>query len=89
VGCVTFVTSKDQIGILADDKESASISTTIDNYKVYPNTIASIPSGVSEADAMSTAAACLVGIDCAVPRLNVGGADDSGFYGGKVRFVLC
>jgi hypothetical protein len=51
--------------------------------------MAKIPNGVSEADAMSTAAACLVGIDCAVPRLNVGGADDSGFYGGKVSIFWC
>ncbi|KAL7511363.1 hypothetical protein ACHAXN_008266 [Cyclotella atomus] len=86
VGYVTFVTSKYQIGILADDKETTATST-IDNYKVYSNTMAKIPNGVSEADAMSTAAACLVGIDCAVPRLNVGGADDSGFYGGKAVVV--
>lgn len=53
---------------------------------MYKHTVARIPDGMSENDAMSTAAACLVGIHCAAPRVvGVGGsAEEEGFYSGKV-----
>jgi hypothetical protein len=57
---------------------------------VYSHTIATIPQKVSEADALSTAAAALVGIHCAIPKVGgVGGSDNSNdvFYSGKAVVV--
>lgn len=74
-----------------DDNASAELgdeyeTVPIGNVEVYKHTIASIPSDVSDADALSTAAACLVGIHCAIPKVeDVGGSDDDVFYSGKVR----
>ena len=57
-----------------------------DGVRVYEHTVASVPDGVSDGDALSTAAASLVGIHCAMPRVEEvgGGSDDAVFYSGKV-----
>jgi len=85
VGCVTFITSssKKLIGILADLSTNEE-TIEIDEQPVYKNTVASIPSGISEIDAISTAAACLVGVHCGVPKINGVGGGEEGFYSGKV-----
>ena len=89
VGYVTFVTSPTSIGIRAIDQDNISDTvktTTIDNEVVYTDTVATIPRGISEYDAISTAAASLVGIHCAGPKVTgVGGSTgDVGFYSGRV-----
>jgi len=63
-------------------------SSSTSEIEVYKHTIAKIPKIISDKDALSTAAACLVGIHCSLPRIeDVGGSSyDSVFYGGKVRF---
>jgi hypothetical protein len=84
VGCVTFITTAKQIGIVAP---SPSENTElIDGQNVYIDTIAKIPKGISEQDAISTAAAALVGIHCGRVGMSVGGAVEEGFVGGKVSF---
>jgi hypothetical protein len=57
-----------------------------DDVRVYKHTVATIPDGVSDGDALSTAAAALVGIHCALPKVEAvgGGSDDAVFYSGKV-----
>ena len=92
VGYVTFVASSTLIGIQAVDQDinSSTVETsTIDNEVVYSDTIATIPRGISDHDAISTAAASLVGIHCAGPKITgVGGSGDVGFYSGRVRYFL-
>lgn len=84
MGCVTFITTAKQIGIVAP---SPSENTElIDGQNVYIDTIAKIPKGISEQDAISTAAAALVGIHCGRVGMSVGGAVEEGFVGGKVSF---
>jgi thiol-disulfide isomerase/thioredoxin len=94
VGSLTLVTgttqddpSKRIIGVKADDDinnyETVSLGDEID---VYKHTIATIPQSVSDNDALSTAAAAVVGVHCALPRVGgVGGSDNSNdvFYSGK------
>ena len=65
---------------------SLSSSSSTSEIEVYKHTIAKIPQVISDKDALSTAAACLVGIHCSLSRIeDVGGSsDDSVFYGGKV-----
>lgn len=53
------------------------------NLEVYTHTMAAIPSKVSDADAMSTAAAAVVGIHCAIPKVEEVGGGDEVFYSGK------
>lgn len=57
-----------------------------DGVRVYEHTVASVPDGISDGDALSTAAASLVGIHCAMPKVEEvgGGSDDAVFYSGKV-----
>ena len=53
-------------------------------------TVAAIPNEVLDMDAMSTAAAAVVGIHCAIPRVEeVGGCSDKLFYSGKVSGKIC
>lgn len=94
VGSLTLVTgttqddpSKRIIGVKADDDinnyETVSLGDEID---VHKHTIATIPQSVSDNDALSTAAAAVVGVHCALPRVGgVGGSDNSNdvFYSGK------
>lgn len=94
VGSLTLVTgttqddpSKRIIGVKADDDvnnyETVSLGDAVD---VYKHTIATIPQSVSDNDALSTAAAAVVGVHCALPRVGgVGGSDNSNdvFYSGK------
>lgn len=70
-----------------DDAENSYSTLSLGDAEVYQHTLAAIPKGVSEEDAMSTAAAATVGIHCAMPRVeNVGGSDDGVCYSGKVGF---
>ena len=56
---------------------------------LFSDSIADIPTGVSEDDAIATLSASLTGVHCAIPRLQrVGGGDDSdGQVFGKVVVV--
>jgi len=65
-------------------------SSSTSEIEVYKHTIAKIPKVISDKDALSTAAACLVGIHCSLPIVeDVGGSsDDSVFYGGKVSLYF-
>jgi len=65
-----------------DDQSYDTVS--LGDVEVYEHTLATIPDRVSDTDAMSTAAAAVVGIHCAIPRVEeVGGGSDSSFYSGK------
>ena len=70
---------------MATNSQTTSDTTTIDNEVVYTDTIATIPNGISELDAISTAAASLVGIHhCGVNKVDGVGGSSDGFYDGKV-----
>ena len=95
VGVLSLVTGRTNnneriIGVqkLSDDNFLPVPTVSIGSIEVYKHTIAKIPKIISDKDALSTAAACLVGIHCSLPIVeDVGGSsDDSVFYGGKVRF---
>jgi len=90
VGCITFVTgttrdSKRVIGVHTvenehEDRETISLGDT----NVYKDTVAEIPSRVSDEDALSTAASSVVGVHCALPVIEeLGGGDNEIFYSGK------
>ena len=83
--------SRRVVGVLKQDDNAGTIQnedhdTTIslgNNVHIYKHTMATIPRGISDSDALSTAAASLVGIHCAMPKLErVGGgtADTDVFY---------
>jgi hypothetical protein len=69
-----------------------TISLT-DNVQIYKHTMATIPSNISDMDALSTAAAAIVGVHCAIPKVvDIGGGGGSNdnidnpvtvFYSGK------
>lgn len=100
VGCLTLVTgtSNDGNRIIAvqktdsdDDDETGYETVPLGNgnVEVYTHTIATIPNKVSDGDALSTAAAALVGIHSAIPRVEMlGGSENEVFYSGKVRYCL-
>ena len=69
-----------------DDDDYYDALSLADGVRVYEHTVATIPGGVSDADALSTAAAALVGIHCAIPVVEEvgGGSDGAVFYSGKV-----
>ncbi len=101
VGSLTLVTGTTQedssriIGVQAQRSSSSIDDDDANNYEtvslgdgvdVYKHTIATIPQSVSDNDALSTAAAAVVGVHCALPRVGgVGGSDNSNdvFYSGK------
>ena len=94
MGCLTLVTgtSNDGNRIIAvqktddDDTGYETVPMGNGNVEVYTHTIATIPNKVSDGDALSTAAAALVGIHSAIPRVEMlGGSEDEVFYSGKVR----
>mmetsp|Transcript_23009 Transcript_23009/g.49798 ORF Transcript_23009/g.49798 Transcript_23009/m.49798 type:complete len:572 (+) Transcript_23009:141-1856(+) len=92
-GCLTLVTgttdespSRRVVGVeKSNDNDQSSYDTvSIGNVQVYKHTMATIPDKVSDGDAMSTAAATVVGIHCAIPKVEeVGGSVDAVFYSGK------
>eukprot|EP00581_Thalassiosira_minuscula_P012331 CAMPEP_0183720938 /NCGR_PEP_ID=MMETSP0737-20130205/13417_1 /TAXON_ID=385413 /ORGANISM="Thalassiosira miniscula, Strain CCMP1093" /LENGTH=575 /DNA_ID=CAMNT_0025950893 /DNA_START=98 /DNA_END=1825 /DNA_ORIENTATION=- len=88
-GCLTFVTgtsgSRRVVGVQKMEGDDQSYDTvSLGDVEVYEHTLATIPDRVSDTDAMSTAAAAVVGIHCAIPRVEeVGGGSDSSFYSGK------
>ncbi|KAL7473917.1 hypothetical protein ACHAXS_014353 [Conticribra weissflogii] len=57
------------------------------NIRVYKHTVATIPDGVSDWDAISTAAAAVVGVHCAVPRLGGVGGSEVEFTSGKAVVI--
>ena len=101
VGCLTFVAGtaaadggspssspRRVVGVEKndDDDDYYDALSLVDGVRVYEHTVATIPDGVSDGDALSTAAAALVGIHCAMPKVEEvgGGSDDAVFYSGKV-----
>jgi len=102
VGCLTFVAGtvaaaadggspstppRRVVGVEKnDDDDYYDALSLVDSVRVYKHTVATIPDGVSDGDALSTAAAALVGIHCAMPKVEEvgGGSDDAVFYSGKV-----
>ena len=69
-----------------DRYDAVSIGNGI---QVYAHTVATIPEKVSDVDAMSTAAAALVGIHCAIPKVGgVGGSREEVFYSGKASLLF-
>ncbi len=75
-----------------DNTESNDVDTSTisldNNVHIYKHTVATIPNHISDNDALSTAAASLVGIHCALPNKveNVGGSalsDTDVFYSGR------
>jgi len=91
VGCLTFVTgttagsSSRRVVGLQKTNPTKEIIKPGDIVEVYEHTIATIPDGISDGDAMSTAAASVVGVHCAIPKVEKvgGGSDDDVFYSGK------
>ena len=55
------------------------------NVHVCTHTVATIPRGISNDDALSTAAAALVGVHCAIPKGVVTNVDGGGGGGGDGR----
>lgn len=102
VGCLTFVAGtaaaaadggspstppRRVVGVEKNgDDDYYDALSLVDGVRVYEHTVATIPGGVSDGDALSTAAAALVGIHCAIPVVEEvgGGSDDAVFYSGKV-----
>ena len=97
VGVISLVTGKTNnneriIGVVKTPSDNflpvptISLSSSSSEIEVYKHTMAKISQTISDKDALSTAAACLVGIHCSLPIVeDVGGSsDDSVFYGGKV-----
>jgi len=99
VGSLTLVTGSTQedpsqrivaVQTNTNDINANYETVSMGDVDVYTHTIATIPQKVSEADALSTAAAALVGIHCAIPKVGgVGGSDNSNdvFYTGKAVVV--
>jgi len=99
VGSLTLVTGSTQedpsqrivaVQTNNNDNDANYETVSMGDVDVYAHTIATIPQKVSEADALSTAAAALVGIHCAIPKVGgVGGSDNSNdvFYTGKAVVV--
>lgn len=80
------------VGIVAPpgiDCDEGDFVCLDDKTFLFSDSIADIPTGVSEDDAMATLSASLAGVHCAIPRLQkVGGGDDSdGQVFGKVVIV--
>jgi len=78
--------SNDNSSIEEENNDTIVLDT---NTQIYKHTAASIPQSISDNDALSTAAASLVGIHCALPNKvdMVGGStlsDTDVFYSGRV-----
>lgn len=56
-----------------------------DQVRLFPQSVAKIPSHVTDKEAMATLQVSLAGVHCALPRLKIGGSQDEGFVSGKVR----
>ena len=100
VGCLSFVTgtTDDQkriVGVeqLGSEDDAGTNYETIslgDGIHVYKHTVAVIPERVSDMDAISTAAASVVGVHCAIPRVGgVGGSDDGVVFGKVGDLFVC
>lgn len=60
-----------------DDDENDKYETIslTDEVQIYKHTMATIPSNISDMDALSTAAATVVGVHCAIPKVeDIGGS---------------
>lgn len=66
-------------------KKSIAISSSANHDYVHLDSLARIPHGISNNDAISTLVASIVGVHCAVPRINKVGGDVQGddFISGK------
>ena len=91
-GSLTLVTGSTQedpsqrIVAVQSNGDTTYETISMGDVDVYEHTVAKIPQKVSEADALSTAGAALVGIHSAIPKVGgVGGSDNSNdvFYTGK------
>ena len=101
VGSLTLVTGTTQedpsqriVAVQTNNNDNAAANNyetvSMGDVDVYAHTIANIPNKVTDSDALSTAAASLVGIHCAIPKVGgVGGSDNSNdvFYTGKAVVV--
>jgi len=102
VGSLTLVTGTTQedppqriVAVQTNNNDNAAAANNYETVSmgdvdVYAHTIANIPNKVTDSDALSTAAASLVGIHCAIPKVGgVGGSDNSNdvFYTGKAVVV--
>ena len=63
-----------------DDDENDRYDTIslTDEVQIYKHTMATIPSNISDMDALSTAAATVVGVHCAIPKVEDIGGSSSG-----------
>jgi len=80
------VVGVEQIQNAAGDGGESQKTVSLGDATVFEHTVAEVPNSISDADAMSTAAAAVVGIHCSVPKVeNVGGgsSDSDVFYSGK------
>lgn len=73
----------DDAGESTDSSSFKTISLG-NNIRVYEHTAATIPENISDWDAISTAAAAVVGVHCAVPRVGGVGGSEVEFTSGKV-----
>ena len=91
-GTMTLVTgtTKDKkrvVGIQAAASGGGGETVSLDaETHVYADSMATIPSKMSDQDAISTLWASLVGVHCILPRCDhVGGSENESFVSGKVR----
>jgi len=55
-----------------------------DQVRLFPQSVAKIPSHVTDKEAMATLQVSLAGVHCVLPRMKIGGSQDEGFVSGKV-----
>ena len=96
VGYMTVVTgtvAQDTrvVGIQAPPEQSQEVVVELDpTTHIYASSMATIPKSVSDQDAITTLVASLVGVHCALPKIDqVGGATNPSFVSGKVRPSVC
>ena len=71
-----------------DDAAEASPTSLGDGAVLHPDSVATIPAGVSDADAAATMMASLAAVHCALPiSNNVGGSPDATAVGGRAVVV--
>lgn len=94
-GFMTFVTgttdenpSRRVVGVerpAAVENSDEEVISLGDDTAVYLDSVATVPNGISDADAISTAAAALCGIHCGMPaKKNVGAEKESAGFGKAV-----
>ena len=79
--CRVVGVEKTQNNNYNDDDENNDQYDTIsltNEVRIYKHTMATIPSNISDMDALSTAAATVVGVHCAIPKVEDIGGSSSG-----------